>query len=68
VLSTCHKPADNTLRTILAICALKDWEADSLDISNTFLNGDLIEKVYMEQPDGFDQGKPGHVLQLRKSL
>jgi hypothetical protein len=22
----------------------------------------------MEQPDGFEQGKPGHVLWLRKSL
>jgi hypothetical protein len=56
------------LRAILAICALKDWEADSVDISNAFLNGDLVEEVYMEQPDGFEQGKLGHVLWLRKSL
>jgi hypothetical protein len=56
------------LCAVLAICALEDWEADSVDISNTFLNGDLVEDVYMEQPDGFEQSKPGHVLWLRKSL
>jgi hypothetical protein len=27
-----------------------------------------VEEVYIEQPDGFEQDKPGHVLRLRKSL
>jgi hypothetical protein len=40
----------------------------TVNISNAFLNGDLVEEVYMEQPDGFEQGKPGHVLWLWKSL
>lgn len=40
------------IRAILAIAALEDLELLSVDISNTFLNGELEHDVYMDQPEG----------------
>jgi hypothetical protein len=57
-----------TLRTVLAMCALEDYEADTMDISNAFLNGDLTQDVYMHQPEGFEQGEGNMVLKLNRSL
>ena len=56
------------IRTILAIAAIEDLELRSIDISHAFLNGDLEEDIYMEQPEGFEVGGPGHVCKLKKSL
>ena len=57
-----------SIRTILHTAAVKDWELDQIDISTAFLNGDLDEEIFMEQPDGFVEGAPGQVCRLRKSL
>jgi hypothetical protein len=56
------------IRTILAIAAIEDLELRSIDISHAFLNGDLEEDIYMEQPEGFEVGGPGYVCKLKKSL
>jgi len=42
-----------SLRTIIALSALKGWELHSIDISCAFLNGDLEEDIYMQQPEEF---------------
>lgn len=42
------KPA--TIRTILSIVVSKKWSLHQVDINNAFLNGDLGEEVYMQQP------------------
>ena len=47
---------------------LEDLDLRSLDISNAFINGELEEEVYIEQPDGFHFGNPGDVLCLKNSL
>jgi hypothetical protein len=59
-----------TLRTLLAVAAEKDWNLFQLDIKTAFLNGRLeeTEAVYMEPPEGFQQGEPGIVCRLKKAL
>ena len=40
-----------------------------VDINNAFLNGELIELVYMPQPEGFvDKSMPNHICKLKKAL
>ena len=40
------------VRCILAIVASSKWKVHHLDINNTFLHGELHEKVYMKIPEG----------------
>ena len=56
------------IRTILALSGLHDLHLHSIDISHAFINGDLDEEVYMQQPEGFPLGRPNQVLWLWKSI
>ena len=42
-------------RIIMAIVAHFDLELHQIDVRTTFLNGDLVEDVYMSQPIGFEE-------------
>jgi hypothetical protein len=48
----------STIHTILAISALEDLDLHSADISYAYLNGTLEEEIYMQQPEGFEVGRP----------
>jgi hypothetical protein len=40
-----------------------------MDVKTTFLNGEIEEEVYIEQPDGFMiHEKESHVCRLKKAL
>jgi ribonuclease HI len=57
----------STLWTVLSVAAAEDMEIHQLDIKTAFLNGDLEEDVWCEQPLGYESGK-GMACHLRKSL
>ena len=57
------------VRLLLSMAVMRSWPIFQLDIKNVFLHGDLVEKVYMEQPSGFvAQGESSLVCKLRRSL
>uniref|UniRef100_A0ACD5U6F7 Uncharacterized protein n=1 Tax=Avena sativa TaxID=4498 RepID=A0ACD5U6F7_AVESA len=58
-----------TVRLLIALAAHHGWPVHHMDVKTTFLNGDLIEKVYVEQPPGFSvAGEERKVLRLQKAL
>lgn len=60
-----------TIWTILSIAVSKKWSLRQVDVNNVFLNGDLSEEVYMQQPLGYVQyGTEGRplVCRLTKAL
>ncbi|CAI7757956.1 unnamed protein product, partial [Closterium sp. NIES-54] len=56
-----------TLRTVLAGAAVKGWYVKQMDITTAFLNGILLEDIYMAQPDGYEDGT-SRVCKLKKAI
>jgi hypothetical protein len=57
------------LLSIFALAAFKDLELKSVNISNTYLNGELKDiKVYMKQPEGFEVKDSSWAAKLQKGL
>jgi len=58
-----------TVRGVLHLATIMEWDIKQMDVQNAFLHGDLTETVYMAQPAGFvDPDKPNYVCHLHKSL
>ena len=59
----------NTVRIILSVAVNQDWPLYQLDVKNAFLNGDLMEEVYVDVPPSFESDHSRHkVCKFRKSL
>ncbi|VVA41353.1 PREDICTED: Retrovirus-related Pol poly from, partial [Prunus dulcis] len=59
----------DTIRTLIALAAQKEWNLFQLDVKSAFLNGILKEEVYVEQPQGYVQeSKETKVFKLNKAL
>ena len=58
-----------TLRIILALAAIHNLHLWSVNVLNAYLNGKMDCDVYMEQPEGFEQGDHKEtVCLLKKAL
>jgi hypothetical protein len=58
-----------SIRTVIAYATNHDFKLYQMDVKSAFLNGPLQERVYVEQPPGFeDPRKPNHVYLLHKAL
>ena len=57
----------DTLRAILALVPVKRLKIQQMDIKGAYLNGILKENIYMEQPEGFNDGT-GKICHLIKTL
>jgi hypothetical protein len=42
-----------TIRVLLSLAASYGLLVHQMDVKTAFLNGELDEKIYMDQPDGF---------------
>ena len=45
-----------TICTILALVMAEDWEIQQMDIKGAYLNSKLKEDIYMDQPQGYNNG------------
>ena len=57
----------SSLRILLSLAAVNDWEIQQLDVKTAFLYGELKEDIYVEAPVGLGYA-PGTILKLNKSL
>ena len=58
-----------SIRMLIAQAAVHNLKIHQMDVKTVFLNGELEEEIYMEQPEGFlVPGKEKKVCRLVKSL
>ena len=51
-----------SIKLLVALAAMLDWELDCLDTKRAFLHGKLKEDIYMKQPRGFKQYSTSGIL------
>jgi hypothetical protein len=57
------------IRMFLAFSCHKDFKIYQMDVKSAFLNGNIEEEVYIEQPEGFQLSEDrDYVCKLKKSL
>ncbi|CAI7820240.1 unnamed protein product [Closterium sp. NIES-54] len=56
-----------TLRVMFGMAANRGWRIKQMDITTAFLNGIILEELYMLQPEGLDDGS-GRVCRLKKAI
>jgi len=58
----------DSIHLLLAIAARFDWEIHQMDVKNAYLNGNLKENIYLQEPKGFENENNGNIWHLLKSL
>jgi len=61
-LSEVLRKAKNYIRRFLALSSFRNFKVYQMDVKSTFLNGELEEEVYIEQPDGFILGNDAKLV------
>ncbi|KAL7636900.1 UNVERIFIED_CONTAM: hypothetical protein RMT77_012658 [Armadillidium vulgare] len=57
----------STVRTLISVAAKENMFLMQFDVSTAFLYGNLLEEIYMKQPEGFEDGTT-KVCKLKRSL
>jgi hypothetical protein len=58
-----------SIRSIISLVASMGWNLHQMDVNIDFLNGEIDEEVYIEQPQGFEvHSRDTHVCRLKKDL
>ncbi|XP_024316275.1 uncharacterized protein LOC100822297 isoform X1 [Brachypodium distachyon] len=58
-----------TVRMLAARAAQEGWEMHHMDVKSAFLNGELLEDVFVQQPPRYEtKGEEHRVLKLNKAL
>lgn len=58
-----------TIRLVLTLALVYNWEIKQLDVKNAFLHGTLNEDIFMEQLPGMsDPNFSHHVCRLLKAI
>ncbi|GJS68482.1 retrotransposon protein, putative, ty1-copia subclass [Tanacetum coccineum] len=58
-----------SIRIMLAIAMIHDYEICQMDVKTAFLNEKVTEDVFMAQPEGFENAKyPKRVCKLQKAI
>lgn len=58
----------SSVRLLFAFAVHYGLQVEHLDVETAFLNGDLEEQIYMEQPEGFSTDPKRKVCLLKKAL
>lgn len=56
-----------TIRALIVVASIRQWHVSQMDVKKSFLNGDLLEEVYMIPPQGVSQNQ-GEVCKFKKTL
>ena len=56
-----------SVRSLLAVAVVRHWPLFQMDVKNTFLNGDLLEEVYMQPSPGYPASQ-NQVCRLHHAL
>ena len=59
-----------SVRMLLSIAAIEDWEMESIDVKTAFLNSPLKseEIIYMRRPPGLNDSHMPEIVQLQKCI
>jgi hypothetical protein len=58
-----------SIRIIISLATVFGWKLHQMDVKTAFLNGEVEQEVYIEQPEGFViHDKRSHVCKLKKAL
>ncbi|UYV61209.1 hypothetical protein LAZ67_1003818 [Cordylochernes scorpioides] len=58
----------DSLRTLIAIASQQNMKIEQYDVKTAYLNAELKDEVYLEQPEGFVQaGQENKIAQVSQS-
>jgi hypothetical protein len=64
-----HVARYTSIWTIISLVTSMDWRLHQMDVKTSFVNGEIEEELYIEQPDGFViHEEESHVCRLESSM